>query len=458
MSKALSKNITIGYFDLSGKKFITSVTINENFLNLLSKYVNVKIIPLAKPGDIVREFSNIDRYGFDYLFIDCFNFLLPSFLLREKFGLDIPFICGIHTTIPWSSRYICIIPLIKKQDVVFSPSEHAGRSFLMISDKPVVHLMPHMLDVNRIETLSSDIRRARKGHNYKTIAFLGRIRQEKGIGSLIECMPEIVKRVKKSRLDIIGPLSSDCMTDAPRSTYVKYLERKVKHMGLGDRVRFLGMRMGDDKYRALASSDLFVNLTVAKGETFPMVNVEALACGLPIIATDWAGNKEIVRSGENGYLVGVGEGRRSSREADIKEAVFFITKVLNDDMLRVRLGKGAARSARMYDYRKVLPAFIRILRMGRAKKRRSRWDLIKNKRPADFKDIFTKDAFFFINLGPQFRKKTYGLLYKDMIKNFSPDRPPRKMQAEKTGGREASKSITRSIRKAYERYLMLQPS
>jgi spore coat protein SA len=66
-------------------------------------------------------------------------------------------------------------------------------------------------------------------------------------------------------------------------------------------------------------------------EAFGLVNVEAMSCGVPVVATRAGGMKEIIRNGVTGYLV-----RQSRVESDLKEKLLLL---LSDKQLRQRLGK-----------------------------------------------------------------------------------------------------------------------
>ena len=55
--------------------------------------------------------------------------------------------------------------------------------------------------------------------------------------------------------------------------------------------------------RAWAAADIFVSMADNHQETFGLTPVEAMACGLPVIASDWNGYRDTVRHGETGWLV-----------------------------------------------------------------------------------------------------------------------------------------------------------
>jgi UDP-glucose:(heptosyl)LPS alpha-1,3-glucosyltransferase len=76
-------------------------------------------------------------------------------------------------------------------------------------------------------------------------------------------------------------------------------ERKAKSLGIGDRVLFAGRQSAIQRFYGAA--DLFVLPTIY--EPFPNVNLEAMACGTPVVTTETAGGADIVEQGRNGYLI-----------------------------------------------------------------------------------------------------------------------------------------------------------
>ena len=77
------------------------------------------------------------------------------------------------------------------------------------------------------------------------------------------------------------------------------LRREVEELGLSQSVRFLGWR--DDVPEILACVDLFVLASLWEG--LPYTLLEAMAAGLPVVATDVGGCREVVLDGETGLLV-----------------------------------------------------------------------------------------------------------------------------------------------------------
>ncbi|MBL9125285.1 MAG: glycosyltransferase [Planctomycetaceae bacterium] len=112
------------------------------------------------------------------------------------------------------------------------------------------------------------------------------------------------------------------------------LERYRRLVHIDDKVHFLGHR--SDVPRLLPHFDV---LALASGyEGLPNVVMEALITGVPVVATDIPGSRELVVPGENGYLVGVGDRAGFAR---------YCLKIIEDPELRSRLG--AAGRRRMLD-------------------------------------------------------------------------------------------------------------
>ena len=88
-------------------------------------------------------------------------------------------------------------------------------------------------------------------------------------------------------------------------------ESLAKELGVWDRVHWLGII--DDTAPLLASSDLF--LLPSENESFGLAALEAMACGLPVIATASGGMPEVIVDGETGFLAPVGDIEALSRGA-----------------------------------------------------------------------------------------------------------------------------------------------
>lgn len=120
------------------------------------------------------------------------------------------------------------------------------------------------------------------------ICSVGRLSKEKNHVLLIKAIRSIISRIPETKVLIIGagPLRS-------------ILENCVKEAKLQDVVRLLGKR--EDVAEILSISDCFAH--TSNYESFGLVILEAMASGIPVIATDAGGIKEIVKNNETGILI-----------------------------------------------------------------------------------------------------------------------------------------------------------
>jgi glycosyltransferase involved in cell wall biosynthesis len=118
--------------------------------------------------------------------------------------------------------------------------------------------------------------------------------------------------------------------------------------GVGDRVRFFGIRA--DTERFYQAADLFV--LPSRYEAFPLVSLEAAACGLPIVAAPLNGVAEIVGDGEAGLIV----------ERTPKAFARALDELAGDAARRQRLGEAARRSAATFTWERSAESVLAIYR------------------------------------------------------------------------------------------------
>ena len=149
---------------------------------------------------------------------------------------------------------------------------------------------------------------------------LGRLVPDKGQGVLVEAVAQLVERGIDVRLTLAG--------DGPDRAA---LERRVRDLGLADAVRFVGA-VGQDRVLELyAEADVFCLASFAEG--IPVVLMEAMARGLPVVTTRIMGVPELVLDGSTGLLVAPG------RAAPLATAIETLAA---DPDRRARLGQAAA--------------------------------------------------------------------------------------------------------------------
>jgi glycosyltransferase involved in cell wall biosynthesis len=120
------------------------------------------------------------------------------------------------------------------------------------------------------------------------IVFVGRLNPEKDVPTLLRAAAVAVKEEPSIRLHLVGA--------GPNFSELKNL---AEQLGIGQHVVFLGQT--NDVAGVLAGASLFVLSSVTEGISLALL--EAMACGLPVVATAVGGNSEVVVDGETGLLV-----------------------------------------------------------------------------------------------------------------------------------------------------------
>ncbi|WP_243633210.1 glycosyltransferase family 4 protein [Paenibacillus xerothermodurans] len=124
-----------------------------------------------------------------------------------------------------------------------------------------------------------------------TVLFAGRVIPRKGVNVLLDAMSIVRKVVPFARLLIAGRGSR---------SYVGSLKAHARRLRVP--ARFMGKIRHDNIHRIYRAADCFV-CPSQRHEAFGLVNVEAMATGVPVIASNIGGIKEIVKHRQNGYLI-----------------------------------------------------------------------------------------------------------------------------------------------------------
>jgi L-malate glycosyltransferase len=125
------------------------------------------------------------------------------------------------------------------------------------------------------------------------IVVLSRLSKVKGIDYFLEAAATVAKRFEEARFLIVGDFKDD-------PAYKATLKRQAIRLGLGRRVIFTGFRL--DVQEILSEAIMSV-LPCHAGEGLSNAILEAMAAGLPVVATTVGGNPELVADGKTGLLV-----------------------------------------------------------------------------------------------------------------------------------------------------------
>jgi glycosyltransferase involved in cell wall biosynthesis len=128
-----------------------------------------------------------------------------------------------------------------------------------------------------------------KDQGFCLAGYIGRLEEPlKGIGQLLAAMAILKSNGEAPDLAIVGTGPSEME-----------LKEQAKHLDLEDRVQFLGVRR--DIHRMLKALDILVLPSLREG--CPVVILEAMAAGVPVVATRVEGVLELIQHGKTGWLV-----------------------------------------------------------------------------------------------------------------------------------------------------------
>jgi len=162
----------------------------------------------------------------------------------------------------------------------------------------------------------------KKDSNIKNILFVGALDKAhyfKGVDILLKTLSNI--QHPTSNIQIVGD-----------GDLKPQYEKQTKELNINDKVEFLGKVPDEELPKVYQQADLFVLPSINKNEAFGLVLLEAMACGVPIIASDLPGVRTVFENGKQGLL---------AKPADSEDLKNKIEKILADEEKRKEMGKEA---------------------------------------------------------------------------------------------------------------------
>lgn len=186
--------------------------------------------------------------------------------------------------------------LIDQMDAVIATSGK-GQSYLNVPSKVVMH----GIDVNTFKPAEDRafLRRQLNLPEGVIIGCFGRIRHQKGTDVFVDALLEYLPDRPNSSAIILGRAT------ASHQQFATDLRQKIASRGLSDRLIFLPEVPVDQIARWYRALDLFV--APQRWEGFGLTPLEAMACGVPVIATNVGAFEELIVKGETGNIVPLGD-------------------------------------------------------------------------------------------------------------------------------------------------------
>lgn len=133
------------------------------------------------------------------------------------------------------------------------------------------------------------------GNDRPHILFVGVLQKSKGVEVLIEAARILHEQGHDFQVELMGRFES--------RPYQGHIQALVEKYGLENKVKFLGVQTGEEKFASFARCDIFCFPTFFESETFGLVALEAMQFGKPVVATFWRGVPTVVAHEETGFLV-----------------------------------------------------------------------------------------------------------------------------------------------------------
>ncbi|WP_159707882.1 glycosyltransferase [Arthrobacter sp. 18067] len=170
-------------------------------------------------------------------------------------------------------------------DVVTTPTPLAAKAMHQHAFLRKVLPLSNGIDSSAYELLPGE---TIEPHRHPTVLFAGRLAEEKHVDVLIDAVAK-TPRALNVHLEIVGG-----------GEVRPALEAQVAKLGLGDRVRFLGLASDEDLREAYIKADIFCMPGTAELQS--LVTLEAMSASTPVLLANAMALPHLVRDGENGYL------------------------------------------------------------------------------------------------------------------------------------------------------------
>lgn len=244
--------------------------------------------------------------------------------IRYADRLDIPLVGTFHAHYPDGCRHYRIFkgilaPYFDKLDarIAVSPMSASTAVAHFPGDYRVI---PNGVDVERFGSNGGP-------RDPNEILFVGRPDARKGLPTLLRSLPAVLERVPRARLVIVGSRPRDVKLPGK-------LRSCVEVRGMVDEAELV---------RSMHSAGVLCAPSTG-AESFGVVLIEALAAGLPVVASGIPGYNAVITPGKDGVLV---------PPADPDALAAGLVEMLSNPRLRARLSEAGVETARRYDWPRV---------------------------------------------------------------------------------------------------------
>jgi glycosyltransferase involved in cell wall biosynthesis len=251
-------------------------TAEEFKIKLLKE--NVKIEDLSEEGGAKALYALLETEKYDI--INFYNSVGVYKILKDVWngGLRCRIVEIVHSDFMWADSMAKVSKRDPFVSLIIAVSNTVARSLLKKNNKNVF-VLPQQVDWSKSEERSKSILEENIREKF-IVGFVGRLSHEKNIPIILKC----AEKLPDVEFIIVG--------DGPQ-------KETLKQMSKGSNIHFVGAKSDVEKY--YASFDVLILPSIEEG--LPLVILEALNCGVPVIASDVGAIREIIIDGISGNLV-----------------------------------------------------------------------------------------------------------------------------------------------------------
>lgn len=243
---------------------------------------------------------------FDFTIIDS-HFAYPDGFAATRLGkwLSAPVTITLRGTEIRHSMSKTIRPFLtnalQTATKVFSVSNSLKQQMIALGiEKEKITVVGNGVDTEKFYPLEKQTMREKLGlkESEKILITIGGLVERKGFHRVLEVMPALIKQFPGLKYLVVGGPSAE-------GDWTEKLKNMVIELKLQNNVIFLGSLPPVQLKEVLSAADVFVLPT--RNEGWANVILEAMACGIPVIATDVGGNSEVISNEDIGSIVTFGD-------------------------------------------------------------------------------------------------------------------------------------------------------
>jgi 1,2-diacylglycerol 3-alpha-glucosyltransferase len=296
-------------------------------------------------------------------------FLLGQTAAAKAHELNLPLVFTFHTQYREYTHYVPI-PAEAVQNFLKNAVDHWLRDFMkrcqhiIIPSESMRELLvdqyglknnftviPTGIDLDSYRTADGErIRKKRRWDKDIVMISVGRLASEKNWGTLLHAAALVIRDIPHFRLVLIG--------DGPDRKDLEYL---AKELGIRRRVTFTGSRPFSEVPSYMKAANLFGFASVT--ETQGLATLEAMAAGLPVVAVDASGTRDILNHGQQGYLV----------ENNAEALAAAVKKLLSNPERMKKFAHAAYKRAQSFNIEKLTKSLLDVYEQAIYSKKKNRF-------------------------------------------------------------------------------------